>query len=285
MQIANLASLPSGSRLEADLAIVGGGPAGLAIARQFFDSTFEVLILESGKLEEDSKYACLNRVESAGDPRGEAEAAKRLEFHGASAPWWSHESQPYGVRCRVFGGSTAAWAGKSATFDVSDFATRPWVPESGWPFGLDYLAPFLDRAAEELNLGPNCYDERLWELMGDVLPHPQFDPEVLQSFFWQFARSRVDKLDVMRFGSEYSALEARNVRVLLNATVTEIETNAEGTAFRGLKLSSIGKSIEPVCQQRHCSGRGRYRRTADCARLDRHHPCGLGNANDRWAVT
>ena len=239
MQIQDLGSLSAGTTIDTDLVIIGGGPAGLTIAREFFGTSTRVLLLESGRLEENPRFTNLAAVESVGEPKGEAQARKRIEFHGANSASWSSDSQTFGARCRVLGGSTHAWAGKSAAFDDIDFAVRKWVPYSGWPFGLETLNPYLDRAAEVLNLGPNCYDDRLWELMRIAAPQPQLDPSLLKSFFWQFARSRIDKLDIMRFGPEFVTYDAPNVRVLLNATVTRIETNEAGMEFERLEVSTI----------------------------------------------
>jgi choline dehydrogenase-like flavoprotein len=61
----------------------------------------------------------------------------------------------------------------------------------------------------------------------------------MHSFFWQFSRSRVDKLDVMRFGRDFRHVKAGNVRVILNATVTNIDTNETGTMFEALDVSTI----------------------------------------------
>jgi choline dehydrogenase-like flavoprotein len=239
MQVEDLSSFGAHVTLDTDLVIIGGGPAGLTIAREFFGTSTRVLILESGRLEESPRFANLNTVESIGQPKSEEQIQRRIAFHGAQSASWSNESQKFGVRCRVFGGSSQAWAGKSAAFDDVDFAVRDWVPYSGWPFGLETLSPYLDRAAQVLNLGPNCYDDRLWELIGIAPPKPQLDPSLLSSFFWQFARSRIDKLDLMRFGPEFLTSYASNVRVLLNATVTRIDTNTVGSAFEKLEVSTI----------------------------------------------
>jgi choline dehydrogenase-like flavoprotein len=237
--IENLADLGAPQLIETDLVIIGGGPAGITIARELSNTPINVLVLESGILAENPTFDELNEVESVGEPKTKSQQERRALFHGANARAWSSASQGYGIRCRVFGGSTQAWAGKSAAFSEIDFAERSWVPFSGWPFGLDVLAPYLDRAADTLNLGPNCYDERLWNLMGRTPPQPAFDPAVLKSFFWQFSRSRIDSLDIMRFGREFLGMKAPNVKVLINATVTHLNTNANGSVFTDLEVSTI----------------------------------------------
>lgn len=239
MEIADLATFDPDTLFETDLVIVGGGPAGLTIAREFIGTSTRVLVLESGLLDETPSHAALAELESLGEPRTPAQQKKRIAFHGENSSIWSHELQPYGVRCRALGGSTHAWAGKSAAFDPIDFAKRSWVPHSGWPIARDSLDGYLDRAAKVLNLGPNSYDERLWDLISVPRPQPLLDTEGLRSFFWQFARSRLDPLDIMRFGREFVTLQADNVRVLLNATVTQIGITADGCSFDGLEMSTI----------------------------------------------
>jgi choline dehydrogenase-like flavoprotein len=240
MQIEDLATFPANSVFEADLAIIGGGPAGLTIAREFFGTAVRVLLLESGLLAETPGHAALAELDSIGEPRTDAQKQKRIAFHGASSSSWSPDVQPYGVRCRALGGSTHAWAGKSAAFDPIDFERRSWVPYSGWPIGYESVAPYLDRAADVLNLGPNTYDDNLWKLIGIAPPKPRLDAEGLRSFFWQFARSRLDHLDIMRFGREFVTFKAANVRVLLNATVKQIELTTDGGSYEGLEISTIG---------------------------------------------
>lgn len=279
MQVEDLSSPDAHPTIDTDLVIIGGGPAGLAIAREFFGTSTRVLIVESGTLAEHPRITALNAVESVGEPKGES-ARMRVECHGPHVPSWSHDSQAYGVRCRVLGGSSHAWTGKSAAFDQVDFAAREWVPFSGWPFGLDTLAPYLDRAAELMNLGPNCYDDRLWDLMQLIPPQPQLDPALLKSFFWQFAHSRSDRLDHLRFGPEFMACDAPNVRVLLNATVTRIDTDDTGARFQGLEVSTIDgvrSSVRAKAAVLAASGIENPRLLLVSKRT---HPNGLGNQHD-----
>jgi choline dehydrogenase-like flavoprotein len=280
MQVEDLSSLGADAALDTDLVIIGGGPAGLTIAREFFGTSTRVLILESGRLEENPRFANLNTVESIGEPKDEAQVRKRIAFHGAQSSSWSNESQRFGVRCRVLGGSSHAWAGKSAAFDDVDFAVRDWVPYSGWPFGLETLSPYLDRAAEVLNLGPNCYDDGLWELIGITPPRPQLDPSLLKSFFWQFAQSRIDKLDLMRLGPEFLTSDAPNVTVLLNATVTRIDTNAVGSAFEKLEVSTIDGVRSLVRARTAVLAASGIENPRLLLVSNSIHPNGLGNQHD-----
>ena len=124
------------------------------------------------------------------------------------------------MRLRAFGGSSAYWGGKVATFDDVDFTARPWLAATGWPISPDDLACYYDRVSPYLNLGPNIYDERLWPLLGKSPFQPAIDPARLRTTFWQFARSRVDKLDMVRFGKEYLTVDNPDTEVLIDATVT-----------------------------------------------------------------
>jgi choline dehydrogenase-like flavoprotein len=280
LRVQNLGTVGAGTVIETDLVVIGSGPAGLTIAREFFGTRIQVLVLESGQLEEDARFAALNAVESIGEPKDRAQTDKRIAFHGANSSSWLNESQAFGVRCRVLGGSSHAWVGKSAAFGDIDFAARPWVPYSGWPFRRETLDPYLDRAAEALNLGPNCYDDDLWKLIGIAPPQPPFDPRLLRSFFWQFARSRVDHLDIMRFGREFMMVDSPNVHVLLNATVTRIDTNENGTAFTGLEVSTI----EGVCSRVRAKAAVLAASAIENPRLllvsNQVLPNGMGNQND-----
>lgn len=239
MQVEDLATLGAGARIDGDIVIVGAGAAGLTVARELANTGLRIVILESGRLAEEPTISALNEVDSVGEPRSEAQRLKRREFHGANSPSWNGDQQRFGVRCRVLGGSTAAWFGKSALFDRLDFEVRPWVEHSGWPIDYEALSPHFDRAADALNLGPNRYDSSLWDLMGGHQPLPRLREELLRPYFWQFARSRVDHLDLLRLGPEFLRLDAPDIRVVINATATEIRTRADGTAFESVDVATI----------------------------------------------
>jgi choline dehydrogenase-like flavoprotein len=160
LPIHHLESLPDDTTLATDVAIVGGGACGLTIARALAGGGLRVMVLESGGLAEDAEHEALNTVEVPDGCWQQAEFEQRDRYHRNLTTLWEGRTQAYGVRCRGLGGSTQAWAGKSTPFGPIDLARRDWVPLSGWPFGFDTLAPYIERASDVLNLGPGDYDSR-----------------------------------------------------------------------------------------------------------------------------
>lgn len=238
MLISNLNNIDE-NFINVDLALIGAGPVGLTIAKALADTGLKILLLESGGLTFNSRAEALNQLEFAGDPKLNRPGKSRHLAWGGSSDARLDGCKPFELRNRIFGGSTHTWTGKCAAFDEIDFEARDWVAGSGWPLELADLQDDLDRAAQTLNLGPNCYDEALWERLGVASPVGEMDREKLRSFFWQFSKSPSDPRSIMRFGKEYSSLEAPNLRVLLDATVTHIDTNGDGTKFQSLQLRSL----------------------------------------------
>jgi hypothetical protein len=72
MKFDSLTSCPAGSRFEADVVVVGGGPAGLTVAREFTNSEAKILILESRLKTESAAHMKFNRLESGGEQKREA---------------------------------------------------------------------------------------------------------------------------------------------------------------------------------------------------------------------
>lgn len=207
-----------GAQLDADVCIVGGGMAGLTIARGLLGSGLRVLLIESGGLVRDPHVDALNRIDSDGPGT--------LDF--------------VSTRPRVLGGSTSAWGSFLTPLDASDFVARPSVPLSGWPFTIDALEPYYRRAHTVFGLGPACFDARLWPLFG-ATPHA-FDAERLRVKFWQLSSPSLFPLvSPQRFGTLYRAelAKADTLRVLLNASAASITTNEAHSHVAELRLRSL----------------------------------------------
>ncbi len=130
--IVDARGLDPGSRLEADVCIIGAGAAGITLARALGERDVRVCLLESGGLEPDAESLSLNRGESVG-----------LDYFPLSQ-----------ARLRFLGGTTNHWAGWCRPLDALDFEVRDWIPHSGWPLRKSDLVPFYERAQPICQLGP-----------------------------------------------------------------------------------------------------------------------------------
>ena len=68
--------LPDNTRIDADLAIVGGGPAGITLARAFAKTATRVCLVESGGLELEPEVQALYEGENTGIIRGDSVMGK-----------------------------------------------------------------------------------------------------------------------------------------------------------------------------------------------------------------
>jgi len=116
--IEDLRELATAKMLAVDLCVVGGGPAGVTIAKELFGSGLRVCLVDGGGFEEEPETQALYQGESVGHPVTMDEG-----------------------RYRVFGGSVIRWGGRNAMLDPIDFQTRDWIKHSGWPIDLSDLYP------------------------------------------------------------------------------------------------------------------------------------------------
>jgi choline dehydrogenase-like flavoprotein len=190
--------LPEGETLEADLCIVGSGPAGIAIARALRGSGLDVILVEGG-----------------GRRRGDA----ALSEGGETAPGSPHPPADM-YRERRFGGSSTIWGGRCVPLDPIDFEARDHVPGSGWPIPHEALAPYYPQALELCEAGT-----------GGFGPEAMRAPKPLIEGFRseRFATAIERYSPPTDFGRRYAAelRAAGHVRLLLGAVCAELMPDAE----------------------------------------------------------
>ncbi|NTJ10827.1 GMC family oxidoreductase [Rhizobium lusitanum] len=238
MAIVDLRSILDNIQMAADVAIIGGGPAGIAIARELADTRIRVLVIESGGTDYQAETQTLSAVENIGEPR----ASKSVEPTGrgyAGNLAWLNDVAAFELRDRILGGSSHTWIGKCAAFDEIDFAHRPWLPLSGWPIARYQLLTALDRAGELLNLGPNFYDKRLFGLLHSRPSELGLDEQFLRPFFWQFSHTLDRHGEPTRFNRLACDIAAANVDFLTHATVTQINLDDQGLRPTSLSVESL----------------------------------------------
>jgi len=247
MRIDDLRQLDDGTRLEADVCIVGTGPAGWTIADELSGSGLRVLMLESGGLDEEPEVAALNRIRDLGTPT----------FNG---------------RTRALGGTSRTWFGRCIPLGEIDLEERSWVPSSGWPLSADELKPYVVRAAERLGAS-------LWSGDGPPpppgwpAPLPEVDRTRLSRVWWQ----DTVPLDA---GAALARDRVGDAHVLLHATVTQLHAGPHARALESVEVACAPDHRATIRARAAilCAGGIENARILLCS--DRVSPGGLGNGHD-----
>jgi choline dehydrogenase-like flavoprotein len=211
-------TLPNGSALSADLAVVGAGPVGIAIAIEVATKGFDVVLVESGYEEPDSNTQQL------------AEAA---EWDTAL-----HTPMSMSVR-RQLGGTSTIWGGRCVPYDRVDFERRDHINRVTWPITYDELLPYYQRACSWLQCGRAAFDTtQMAHLPPSVVPGLPEDVGSSATFErWSLSTD---------FAREYGdALKrSRRVRVVTGLTCTKVISGLGGTRVDSLDCRSLeGKRV------------------------------------------
>ena len=192
----------SSTSLDADVCIVGSGPAAITVALQLAGTNAKVVLLAGGSARETP--------------------SNRDLYRGLVAEDSSHEPLEENRR-RQFGGTSAAWGGRCIPFDPIDFEKREWIPFSGWPFGSQELDPHFKQANVLCEAGDAVYDARLLD-PGHTGILPGMDDSSMVS--WPLERWSPPT----NFGKRYRATleKAGNVRILMDVHATGLRLSADG---------------------------------------------------------
>jgi len=197
------AALTPGQTLQADLVIVGGGVAGITLARRFANSKTSVLLLEGGGFSATERSQSLYEMEMVTRHSG----MDREEVYATRE------------RLRFFGGTSNHWSGWCRPLESWDFEERSWVENSGWPVGFDELKPWYVKAQDHLGL--HAFDDQVGPSQGGGKRVFDVDGADFESRTFHFAPE-----SARRFRMHKDELVAApNVRLLVEANVLRLHAD------------------------------------------------------------
>lgn len=263
----DLHSCDGDATIQCDVAIVGGGMAGLCLANELKLSQASVVILESGGAEFSERSQALSRgTGHVVNPDG---SSRRFDDY-------LHES-----RERCFGGTGNAWGGKCGKLERHDFRPRPWLEHSGWPIGLDALERYYDRACYLLNI-PTTLD--VASSSRELQERPVLTRGADGDNFTTSLRC-FSSLTGTAPGDAYAEFKRRiarqhNVSIYLNATVAEVECSAGLQSVTRLHVRTLSGKPCTVEARWFVLAAGGLENPRILLNSDRQQPNGLANDRD-----
>lgn len=250
MQI-DAADLSADAELDADVAIVGAGPAGVVLALELARAGHRVILLESGG---ESFSAAAQRL---GDTVGDDPA---------------HAPMSLATR-RQIGGASNIWGGRCVPFDPVDFQPREIVGSARWPVGYDDLKIYFSRACELCVCGDAVFDAH------DI---PNLAPRSLVPG-WPEGDVRATSLErwslPTNFGRRYrAALESSPLITLVSKlTCTEIICAPDRFSVAHLVGRTMAGNHVVVRARRYVLACGGLESTRLLLASNRSHAGGIGN--------
>jgi choline dehydrogenase-like flavoprotein len=253
------ATIPPDSHLEADVAVVGAGPAGIVVALELARRGHTVLLVDSGGDSPDRD------VQQLGELAGQDPVHVSMSL----------------ATSRQIGGASNLWGGRCVPFDPVDFKPREIVGEPRWPLTYEELAPYFQRACEWFVCGDAVFDVRDVPRLAAYSLIPGFpDGNVRASSLERWSLPT-------NFGQEYRSvlMDTPGLTLVTNLTCTEIVCDPERSRVQHLRAQSLDGRSVTISASRYVLACGGLETTRLLFASDRTHPGGLGNHSGhlgRW---
>lgn len=245
--------LPPDTPAEFDIAIVGAGAIGVAIARRLAGRRIgRIVLVEAGGSRFDPKL-------------------QRQFF--ATADVADHRHPPGELyRRRMLGGTTSIWGGRCIPMEPDDFA--PTERRSGWPITYDDVARYYPDALEFLQAGTADFHAGT-ALAALALPACRDDAGLDMDQIERFS----EPTDVWKKWGAALAGDP-DVTVLHDGTCTSIITTPTGDRAVGLRLTTSSDQRRDIVASRIVLACGGLETPRLLLASDEAKLCGIGNEND-----
>jgi choline dehydrogenase-like flavoprotein len=242
-------TVPAGAQIEADVCVVGAGPAGIPIALELGDAGASVCMLEAGGMRPDRATQALLEAESP-----------------------AHLPLEHSRLC-CLGGSTKVWSGWCRPLDPAVFEPREWVDESGWPYARATLDPYFERAHRLCELAPFDYNTAAWSTPS--APAFELERDLIETAVFHFSPPT-------KFGRAYRDVlaGARSVKVLLHSAVTELLPARSGRRIDEVRVATLDGGSFEVSARFFVLAAGGIENPRLLLLSDSVHEGGVGNSRD-----
>lgn len=208
--------IPDNAVLSTDVCILGGGVAGLTLAKELQATGRDVLVVEQGGQDHQRSIQKALRGRVVGYPYWGLEYVRHAQVGGASNRWFLPLAE---------GGQ----GGRFRKMDAIDFEARDEIPHSGWPCTRADLEPYYDRASDLLGLDPDPYGAEFWAERGELLLP---DSDLLRTVVFKFA-SRKPFAEI--YPAELAASET--VTLLTRSHVQSLTSHESGRAISAAQVA------------------------------------------------
>ncbi|HWF82612.1 MAG TPA: GMC family oxidoreductase [Streptosporangiaceae bacterium] len=203
------------ARVEAEICVVGAGPAGLAVTRVLASHRRDVLLIDSGGERPDEASQVLGVGRLAGLDYFPLHESRRRGLGGSSNHW----DIPIGD------GQVGA---RLHPLGAEDFSVRDWIPLSGWPIDPAAADPFYRQAARLCGIAPVDTSRLVAADRQAALP---LDPGAVETIVFQIGAANRWRPECV-----LSDVPADRLRILTHVTATEIVPADSGTAVTGVRV-------------------------------------------------
>jgi choline dehydrogenase-like flavoprotein len=243
--------IPNGSKLEADLCIIGGGPAAIVIARELLGTPLTVVLVESGGWRPNKLTQSLNAAELASDSR---------------------HPPPEMYRERRFGGSSTIWGGRCVPLARHDFEPRAHVRNSGWPISYADLVPYYSKALTYCEAGEFAFEPDCLNASG-----PLVEGLVSEDITVGLERFSPPTDFGRRFRSDLISSPAH--RILLESTCIRLLSDESGRSVEAVECSTVAGNNFQICSKYVVVAAGGLESVRLLAASNDKRPAGLANSS------
>jgi choline dehydrogenase-like flavoprotein len=245
-------SLPEGGATEVEVAIVGAGAVGVAMAMRLAGRVGRIALIEAG--------------------RTQFKPTENLRFFKAAQITDARHPPTELYRRRMLGGTTSVWGGRCIPFDPEDFA--PARGRSGWPIAFAEADAYIPDALEFLDAGGPEFSA------ASTLPT---HPVSLDGSAGDLIVDRIERFskptNVWRKCGATLA-RSRQVTVIHGATCTNVVTNADGTRAVALELTTASNRSHRILASTIVLACGGLETPRLLLASRGSRSCGLGNEHD-----